>query len=214
MSDIRTSFSYVPFRQGYDTNSWKTISGAPALAAAGRLVVDVGTGTPGYAIHYADFLKGDFSFDVNIASAPGGDFRSFGMTSASSYIKFSISGSLTCQTSDGATTTISDPISWDSSWSGANVVFRIRWEPSCAKFFINGTQVCLISGSSVPHGPLSLFLYDNATTAMTVGDISVKGTQSFVMNPKSSDSTAPVFTGSLLRSDTVTITEATTINVV
>ena len=73
------------------------------MTGSGRFIVDAGTGTQGAAIHYADFLKGDISFDVNVPTAPGGDDRYFGVAASSnlSYIRFAISLGLTCQTSNG-----------------------------------------------------------------------------------------------------------------
>lgn len=206
MSDIRTSFYYDPIRQGYDTNSWKTLSGAPAVVAGGRLSVDNGSDA-GSAVHYADFLKGDISFNVN-SSAPGANTgHVFGVSApnTSAYIRFSIAGTLTCQTSDGTTTSESAEIPWNTNWSGANIEFRIRWEAGTAKFFIAGSQVYAISNSSVPAGPLSLYLSDDSSSAMTIGDIAVRGTQSFVMNPKTSDTTS--FSGLLMTSSSVTVTD-------
>ena len=75
MSDTRTSFAYDPARQGYDTNSWRTLSGAPAVTGSGRMVVDAGTGIAGIAVHYADFLKGDISFNINVPTAPAAGDR-------------------------------------------------------------------------------------------------------------------------------------------
>lgn len=211
MSEItRTSFYYDPMRSGYDTNSWRTLSGAPAVAGSGRIVVDAGTGIPGSAIHYADFLKGDISFNINVPSAPAaGDIRYFGISApnTSAYIRFAIGASLTCQTSDGTTTTESSDITWDSNLTGANAEYRIRWEAGTAKFYINGSLQYTVTDASVPCGPLSLYLYDNSTTAMTVGDINVRGTQSYVMHLATSDSSPTNVTGTLSTFQNVTVTE-------
>lgn len=207
MSDIRTSFNYSPIRQGYDTNSWRTVSGSPAIGAGGRLIVDT-TAEEGAAVHYADFLKGDISFNVNVPAAPGaGAARLFGVSSLNTvaYIRFSIDDALTCQTSDGTTTTESSTIEWNSNWTGANIVFRIRWEPGTAKFFINGSQVYAVTDDSVPHGPLSLYLSDNSDAAMTVGDMAVRGTQSYVMHLKTSDTAS--YGGLLSSFQNVTVSE-------
>lgn len=213
MSEIqRTSFTYDPARQGYDTNSWRTISGVPAVTGAGRFIVDAGAGTDGAAVHYADFLKGDISFNINVPAAPAaGDSRYFGVSAPSGavYIRFAIAGgTFTCQTSDGITTTNSAAITWDSNWSGANIEYRILWEGGTAKFIVNGSQQYAVSDVSVPNGALSLYLFDNSSTAMTIGDINVRGTQSFVMNPKTSDTTANILSGGLSRFENVTITES------
>lgn len=209
----RTSFSYDPARQGYDTNSWRTISGAPSIGAGGRLLIDSG-GDSGAVIHYADFLKGDISFSVNVPDVPGAnDGRFFGLSDASglSYIRFQIGEILTCATSNGVTTTQSSSIEWNSSWTSANIEFRIIWEAGGAKFMINGTEVYEISDGSVPYGPLSLYLSDSSASAMTIGVISVRGTQSFVMNPKTSDTTS--FSGLILAAQAVTITESVTMKI-
>ena len=211
MSEIvRTSFYYDPIRQGYDTNSWRTISGAPAVAGSGRIVVDAGVGIAGSAIHYADFLKGDISFNINVPSAPAaGDARLFGVSAPNTlaYIRFSIDDALTFQTSNGTVTTESSDVTWDSNWTGANIEFRIRWEAGTAKFYVNGSMIYEVTDESVPHGPLSLYLFDNSTTAMTVGDINVRGTQSFVMNPKTSDTSSTSGTGTISTFQNVTLTE-------
>lgn len=216
MSDIRTSFYYDPIRQGYDNNSWRTVTGAPAVVA-GRLTVDTGVGIAGATVHYADFLKGDISFNVNVPSAPAeGDARLFGVAALNTvaYIRFSVGADLTCQASDGVNTTVTSAIPWNSDWTGANVVFRIRWEAGTAKFFVDGAQVGVISDSSVPHGPMSLYLFDNSNSAMTVGDMNVRGTQSFVMNPKTSDTTSTDTGGTLSIFQNVTVTDVPSISLV
>jgi hypothetical protein len=178
------------------------------------MVVDAGTGTDGSAIHYADFLKGDISFNVNVPSAPGGgDNRIIGVSSPNTlaYIRFAISGTLTCQTSDGTTTTNSSAITWEDSWTGSNIIFRIMWEAGTAKFYINGSWVYTVTDASVPSGPLSLYLFDNSSSAMTIGDINVRGTQSFVMTPKTSDSTSTATSGTITMTQSVTVTENVTV---
>lgn len=217
MAYIRKSFYYDPIRQGYDTNLWKTISGAPAASGDGRLSVDNAAGIAGSCIHYVDFVKGDISFNVNVPTAPAeGVTRMFGVSApnTSLFIRFSVGSTFQCQVSDG-TNTSSSTVAWNSDWTGANVTYGIRWESGSAKFFINGTRVATISDTitlgvetiTVPSGPLSLYLYDNADTSMTVGDIFVKGTQSYVLNPKSSDTTPYNPVGTLSRFQNVAVTE-------
>jgi hypothetical protein len=206
---IRKSFYYDPIRQGYDTNSWRTISGAPALVGS-RLSVDNSVGIGASAIHYVDFVKGEVTFDVNVPTAPTeGTNREFGMSSpnTSAYILFSLGSTFNCKTSDGTTTTTSSAITWESGWTGANTLFKIRWEAGGAKFFINNVQVYAISDDSVPYGPLSLYLADDSEDSMTIGDIVVKATQSYVLTPKTSDSSAPTTGGKLSISQTVVIAE-------
>lgn len=212
MSEItRTSFYYDPVRSGYDTNSWRTLSGAPSVSGSGRIVVDAGTGIAGSAIHYADFLKGDISFNINIPTTPAaGDSRLFGVSApnTSAYIRFSIDDALTFQTSDGTTTTESSAVTWDNNLTGSNTEFRIRWEAGTAKFYINGALQYTVSDASVPSGPLSLYLFDNSASAMTIGDIYVRGTQSYVTHLATSDTSSSTSgVGTISRFDNVTVTE-------
>lgn len=208
MFDTRTSFTYDPSRQGYDTNSWRTISGTPVIVG-GRLSVDSGAGS-GATIHYADFLKGDVSFNVNVPVSPGVDSaRYFGLSTArqTQYIRFAITDHLHCETASNAATTVSDALTWDDSgWNDTNIEFRIIWVAGGARFLINGTQVYQIYDESVPYGPLSLFISDESGSALTVGEIIVRETQSYVMNPVTSDTTN-FGAGDLKMSQSVTITE-------
>ena len=108
MSNIRKSFIYSPMRQGYDTNSWRTISGAPSVVG-GRLSIDNEAGVAGSAIHYVDFVKGDISFDVNVPVAPvEGTYRIFGVSTpdATAYIRFAIGSELNCEVCDEGNTTV------------------------------------------------------------------------------------------------------------
>lgn len=211
MSDTRTSFNYDPFRQGYDTNSWRTITGAPEIINGSRLAVDTGDGDTGSIIHYIDFLKGEIIFDVNIPVAPGLDAaRFFGAAAVSSNLSigFSIGSTLNCKTVNGSNSTESDDILWDSSWTGENVLFMIRWEAGGAKFFVNGVQVYAVSDASVPYGPLSLYLYDSSGSPMTFGDIIVRNAQSMIVNPKTSDT--EYYTSGLLVGQSITVTDVFT----
>jgi hypothetical protein len=218
MSQIITSFSYDPVRSGFDSNLWRTVSGAPAVLPTGRLVFDNGTGVTGSAVHYADFVKGDVTFNVNVPTVPaGGDLRLFGVATPNetSYIRFSVGTTGTffyAQASNGTTST-SVAVTWDSTWTAANVDFRIIWEAGRATFHINGTKVATISDDSIPYGPLSLSVSDNSTSPMSFGTINVRGTQSYILNPKTSDTSA-TNGGALNRFDTVTIVENVALTVV
>ena len=187
------NFNYDPIRQGYDTNTWRTLVGTPDISASGRLLIDDGTG--GSVIHYTDFVKGEVNLNVNIPSSPAaGDSRYFGMSSpnGAKYIKFSVGENLTCETADKGNVTSSDTLEWNTDWNGVDLDFKIVWEASRAKFYIEGVMVYEVCDDSVPYGPLSLSLFDNSNTVMTVGDMSVKGTQSIFVNPVTSDATVTV----------------------
>jgi hypothetical protein len=190
MISILQNFNYDTQRQGYDTNLWHTLAGAPFSDLNGRIQVGAGTGVAGAAVSYTDITKGDVSFDINVGTAPNVAFaRYFGLSNASAtqYVRFKIGENMTCQTSDGVTTTESPTIVWNSDWEGTNTFFKIVWQAGFVKFFINFVRVYQVADSSVPHGPLSLYLYDNSTDAMTIGNMVVRGSQSVIVNPKTSD---------------------------
>lgn len=211
MSYIRPSFYYDPYRQGYDTNSWNTITGSDPTVVDGTLWMQLGT----EIAHYADFVKGDITMRITIPSAPGagGGTRRYGVyaLSADAYLLFSFGGTLTVIASDGVTTSTSEAINWDSSLNGVEARFRIVWDSGLAKFYINESNVATLSGASIPHGPLSLYANDDSADASQVGAIDVRGMQSYILNPNVT-STPNIFTGNLpLIRDTVTVSESVTI---
>jgi len=207
----RFNFNYDPTRQGYDTNTWRTLLGDPAIGSTGRLVVDTGAGTAGAIIHYTDFVKGTVNFNVNIPSSPAtGDSRYFGLATPSNdgYIRFAIGSELKCETANGGNTTTSDELEWDATgWNGEDLDFQIVWEAGLVRFYIEGTIVYTVTDESIPHGPLSLYVFDNSEDPMTLGDLSVRGTQSVYVNPVTSDSSATIVTGTLSLREVATITE-------
>lgn len=205
---INTSFYYDPIRQGYDTNLWHTIAGAPANVA-GRL-----RAPNSIIIHYADVVKGDFTFNLNVPDSPGGnDGRIIGLyqPNRQAYIVFTIGDTLTGDASNGTNTATTGTMPWDSNWNGVNTDFAIRWEAGTAKFFINGTQVGCITDVAVPAGPLSLYVADISLNPMSIGDISAQSVQSYVLNAKSADST--VYDGmQMIVSQGVTVTDVPNIS--
>ena len=198
----RNSFYYDPIRQGYDTNLWRTLSGAPGVTG-GRLSVNHGS-----IVHYGDITKGEITFNVTVPDSPGGnDDRVFGLSAQNSanYIAFVIGSTLNCETVNGSNSTTSANIAWNSAWNAVNTVFKIRWEAGTAKFFINDTQVYAITDDSVPAGPMSLYIADDSNAGMTFGDIVAKGVQFFFLNPSTSDTSS--YDGLLLSSQAITTTE-------
>lgn len=188
--------------------------GAPDIGAGGLLeVFPNGSPQTGAIIHYADILKGDVNFSVRVPETPGsGNSSIFGLyeQNGGAYMVFTISAALTCDVSDGATAVHSGTIVWNSSWTGVNVNFRIRWEAGSVKFFINDTQV-YVAGASIPTGPLSLYIQDSSTQnpGLKVGDINVRGAQAIHFNLKTSDTTS--YEGLLNSASEVTVTENVTI---
>jgi len=180
----KRSFYYDPYRQGYDTNLWKTLQGAP-YTSLGRLIVNHGE-----IIHYGDIMKGQFEFNLNLPSGPGtGDNRLIGLfqPSANTYLYFSIGATMKAMASDGEGHTSEQAITWSADWAGKNIEYTIRWEAGSARFLVNGSQVAILSGDSIPRDPMSLYVLDDSNDNMTVGDIDALGIHFFLLNPKSAD---------------------------
>lgn len=207
-----TSFFYDPYRQGYDTNSWRTLLGTPYLDG-NRLEI-----TSGAISHYADILKGDITFNLKAPSDPTDMNCLIGLYQPSSgaFIVFDFSGGLTASVSNGTNTINSSSIAWDSNWTGAKVDFRILWEAGIIKFFIAGVKVATItddptlnlSGIYIPAGPLALYAFDNSVNPMSIGAIDVRGAQSVFMNIRTSDTAAPAEpVGSMLATQNVVVTD-------
>ena len=185
MANQYFSFYYDPVRQGYDTDTWTTLSGVPVVAA-NKLSL-----TNASILHFADLFRGDVSFKINIAEPTAGDDRKIGLTeyNQGSFLYFKIADDvLTAESSDG-TTTKSVVIPWNSDWTSADTVFRIKWEAGMATFFIGGQfKVTLNDASSldvpttvIPGGPLSLYVDNVGAGALLVSYIEVLGVQSAIL---------------------------------
>lgn len=197
------NFYYDPYRQGYDDSLWRTLWGDPAVAS-NQLVLNAAT-----AVHFADVLKGQYTLNVNVPTAPAaGNSRSFGLyhPGRGAYILFDISGStFSAKTSDGGDNSTSSAITWDSSWTATNLNYVIRWEPGTAKFFINGAQVANITDDSVPGFPLSLYVSNNTWDNLTVKYIDCQGLQSYLLTVGPENSTIQPI---VFESETVTVSES------
>lgn len=204
MPENQTSFYYDPLRQGYDANQWRTLLGAPVAGGVGRLETNHGA-----FVGYGDILKGEVTININVPDAPGGnDSRVFGLYQPlrGAFAVFTISDEFRASVSDGTTTTTSDALTWNNSlWSGNNVDFKIRWEAGLVKFYVSGTCVYTCSGTNIPAGPLSLYFFDDSGSAMTIGNIDVRGAQGYVMHLKTTDTTT--FGGAIVMSQLVTVTD-------
>lgn len=167
---IRTNFSYIPARNGYDeVNSWKTLAGAPQIQS-GRLFLGYGT-----AIHYGKSFRGEFVYDLNIPAGPsaGADvIVGLYQPTSTAFVGFVLSSDFRARVrnSNGTTDVV---LSWNSNWNGANVKFKIRWEAGFVRFVIDNTIVATIPGDNIPTCSLHLYLHDSTDPGMTVGDINV-----------------------------------------
>ena len=205
------NFYYDPYRQGYDSTIWRTLWGTPSIVN-NKLILNTAT-----SIHFADVLRGQYTFSVNVPSAPSaGHSRSFGLyhPGKGAYALFDVTGSVfSVKTSDGSNSS-STTITWDSAWTAANIEYAIRWEPGTAKFFVNGVRVATISDISVVGVPMSLYVSNNTWDDLSLAYIDCVGLQSYTMTPGPEDSaTTTVFPTLGLTAevfDAVTVTEAVT----
>ena len=184
MANQYFNFYYDPTRQGYDTNTWTTIAGAPVVIA-NQLSL-----TNAECIHFADLLPGDATFSVNMAEPAAGfdtEFGFYGSPQQQSFLVFRVVDDvLTAEISNG-TQTSSTVIDWDTAWNNTPTEFRIKWEAGMATFFIGGVQkVCVTDVEAIdkgddiiiPNSPLSLDLYTDGGETLLVNYIIVKTIQS------------------------------------
>jgi hypothetical protein len=183
-----TNFVYDPKRQGYDTNLWKTLVGAPAVANS-KIVLNEDA-----IIGYADLYGCDLTMRLIIPQAPqAGDIRQFGFGSAGkgALLVFDITEDVfSIKADDGNGNTKTVVVDFNSDWVGAETDFEIRWRGTYADFLINGVRsVDLTSGDiasyrindiAVPKGPLSLYLMNEDADDMEVVTIEAKNIQTFI----------------------------------
>ncbi len=173
MSNKFFNFYYDPVRQGYDTNTWSTLSGVPAIAANQLNLLNASI------VHFADLLRGDVTYDCTFHAPTAGDDTKFGFIelNKNAYLYFKIAGNvLTAEASDG-TNTKSVVINWQSTWTNAKTDFRVKWEAGRAQFYVNGNLEADINDISVSGDPMSLYALSN-TTVLHINYIIVKGVQS------------------------------------
>jgi hypothetical protein len=156
---IRQNFVYDPYRQGYDTNLWQTLIGTP-VDTGGRIIFNSAA-----AIHYGDILKGDINFDFYLPDADNDCVFGLYQMTKKAYLVFSFSGGrLRIAASDGTTSSISGDITVESTWLNTNTNYRIRWESGSARFYVNDTQVGILTGDSIPRCTLSLYVFNSVSS--------------------------------------------------
>lgn len=173
MSNQYFSFAYDPIRQGYDSNTWSTISGAPSVVSN---VLSLQTAS---IIHFADILHGDATFSINISEPAVGDDIEFGFYDINQLagLGFRITDdALFVDTFFGSEIT-SVAIDWDTAWSNEYTDFRIKWEAGRGVFYINGIERVVTSDISVPGNALNLYVSSDSTNPLSLKYINVKGVQ-------------------------------------
>lgn len=204
MPVIQTSLSYDPYRQGFDTNEWRTLFGTPYLDA-NRLEI-----TSGAISHNADILKGNITFNLQVPTDPSTMNAMIGLNQPSkgTFIGFVFAGTLYARVSDGTNSAVSSAITWDSAWNGVKKDFSISWESGIVKFLISGAVVATITSEYIPAGPLALYISDISPDPLSTGVIDVRGSQCIWMHLKTSDTAAPSEpAGSLVMVQSVTVTD-------
>jgi len=200
MANQYYNFYYDPVRQGYDSSSWRTLYGDPIVSGT-RLDLQNAA-----ILHYADILRADTTFGLNIPAPASGDDRKVGLIqyNKNAYIYFKISNDvLTAETSNG-TTTNSSVITWQSAWTSTNTEFRIKWEAGTATFYVNGNIQAVIQDVSIPGDPLSLYLANSSPNGWFLDYIDVKSIQSYLMSEGNDDS---IFGPIVSEFDRITVSE-------
>lgn len=181
MSNKFFNFYYDPIRQGYDTNTWTTISGVPAIIA-NKLVIDTAE-----IVHFADLLRGDTTFNLTVSAPQAGDSAIWGFNeiSKSEYAYFDIIDDVFSASVSSSGVSTSVVIPWNSDWNDTATNYRIRWEAGSVKFYVNGALQVTIDESyvagvlttSVPNDPMSLYLAA-VSPIIYVNYIDVQGVES------------------------------------
>jgi len=212
MSNQYYNLNYSPIAQGFDAGTWRKLYGDVSVVA-NKLQL-----TKAAIIHYADILRGDAIFNINIAApfASGDSKFGFIQYSKNTYAYFKITGPvLTAETSDGVTA-YSEVIPWQTIWTDVNTDFRIKWESGSVRFYVGGQLMVTITESNllnipvsvVPNDPMSLFIQSDSTDLFLLNFITVKAIQSYLMSEGNDDS---VFEPFVTESDRISISEAVTV---
>jgi len=187
MSNQYFNFYYDPVRQGFNSLTWRTLSGIPATLGT-RLNL-----ASSEIIHYDDILRGSATISMNIPAPVAGDNKKFGFRqyNKNAYIYFKITDDvLTAETSDG-TTSKSVVIDWQTEWTNTDIEFLIKWEAGIVKFYIAGNLKVTIDDASIKTtgsdnstcisgDPLSLYFSNATASAFLLNYINVKSIQSYL----------------------------------
>jgi hypothetical protein len=182
-----TNFLYDPSRDGYDTSSWRTLFGDPAIVG-GNLSL-----TYSAVVHRGDCVRGDLVMNINVPSEPAVESRKFGFYSPNmgSYAWFSIQGPLLLAEISDGTSSDSEEVDWsdgvNETWNSNDIEYRIQWEAGLVSFYINGTKKAVLSGNAVPKSPMAIYLSNATEDSLTIKYINLEAVQSFFMHTDESD---------------------------
>ncbi|MFA7301831.1 MAG: hypothetical protein WC069_05995 [Candidatus Shapirobacteria bacterium] len=177
MSNKFFNFYYDPVRQGYDTNTWSTLLGVPAIVSNKLQLVNAG------AIHFADLLRGEAIFNVTMPEPANTHDMAFGFIeyNKNAWARFRINDeNVIAEISNGGTDDF-ELCAWNSDWNDAPVEFKIKWEAGMVTFSIGGEMKWQTTDRiNIEGDPMSLYVYNNTAAAvpMDVSYIIAKGVQS------------------------------------
>lgn len=140
------------------------------------------------AVQYADVIKGDFRMQVAVPTLPTAtQARKFGLFAVDrdSGLYFEVTGTTfravarDATSVDGSTTST---ITFEPSWAGTPIEYRILWEAGLAHFYVDGTRKATIAfpaSNILTSIPLSLYVSNSVADNLLVGYIDSLGVQSF-----------------------------------
>lgn len=180
MSNQFFNFYYDPVRQGYDANTWSTLSGAPVVVANKLRLVNAS------AIHYADILRGEATFCVTMPTPVNGQDMAFGFMqyNKNAFARFRINDDqVIAEISNGGTDDFA-LCTWNTDWNNTPVEFKIKWEAGVVTFSIGGEKKWETTDRiNIEGDPMSLYVYNNTAGAvpMDISYIEVKGVQNLML---------------------------------
>lgn len=172
--DKRDGYVYDPQIKQYDTSFWKSITGIPAMS--GNVIRYISAASASFGQH----LFADVEFSVNVAVAPtAGHARFWGLRfpvgTGFGAIYFEVTGTTFRAVSiDQGGTAENTSITWiPGTWTGADIVYRIRWENDEVRFYVNGTLYAT-HVTRVPQTPLPLMISNGVADNMDISSIRVR----------------------------------------
>lgn len=167
--DIRDRLIYDPVVKGYDTNFFKTTSGAPTTSS-GNLRLNAAA-----CASYSQYLYGEYVFQVSIATTPSsGEAKHWGLrnpalTQGSMF--FDISGAtFTFQSYDSDNNATSTTVTWNQkgqTWEATLTSYKIIWTEKDIKAYAGGILVATHE-SGDNNLPLALRLSNSDSDNMDV----------------------------------------------
>ena len=180
----RTSIYYDPARQGIDLNQLTVLAGSPSLDSNNKIILNAAT-----IVHNHDVQRCEVRFLLTIPAVPTtGDSRRFGLfsTNKNSGVYFDINGNIFSGIANDsvANKTVSETMTFESSWATNEVEYKIVWEPDLIKFYVDRTRKAVLSLSSseldISSIPLSVYVKNGNSDNMILGNFEIVGAMSYV----------------------------------